>query len=261
MKTPGPKRKFAGVLLAEEPLQVNEQSMENILTVGQLSTTPTLLDVPLEMPPSPTPSKSIDPLENSVQPTEVLTSQGTITITPTAAPIPMDTSENDLDIIDDSPQQTVVPLETDQIQLNSNAAMDIPLTGITITPPSGQSIGDNAIGLASPTTPSVPKERKRRIVIDDDDESPTFNPLRSNKKIRGKNRRSRHGLLSKKQRKAQLLSPTDKTNENSVFTSPEGIVSSFFSRLQLLTCFFLVVVVVVVINRKIAWQIILSLPL
>lgn len=246
--------------MAEEPLQVNEQSMENILTVGQLSTTPPLFDGPLEMPPSPTPSKSIDPLENAVQQTEVLTSQDTIAITPTAAPIAMDTSENDLNIIDDSPQQTVVLLETDQIQLNSNAAMDIPLTGITITPPSGQSIGDIAIGLASPTTPSVPKERKRRIVIDDDDESPTFNPLRSNKKIRGKNRRHRHGLLSKKQRKAQLLSPTDKTNENSVFTSPEGIVSSFFPPFVHFKCFSLSLVCVI-INRKIDWQIILSLPL
>lgn len=85
--------------------------------------------------------------------------------------------------------------------------------------------------LVSPTTPSVPKERKRRIIIDDDDESPTFNPQRSNKKLRGKNRRSKHNAILKKQKRSQLVSTisssfSDKANESAVFTSPEMVVSN-----------------------------------
>lgn len=75
-------------------------------------------------------------------------------------------------------------------------------------------------------TPGISKERKRRIVVDDDDESPTFNPLSrsSGKKVRGKNRRGKHGLLKQKQRQMMFATP-DKSNENAIFTSPESIVS------------------------------------
>lgn len=113
--------------------------------------------------------------------------------------------------------------ETDDM---SNSSMISPST-----------INANAAATAIPlapmsTTPVVPKERKRRIIIDDDDESPTFNPLaRNNKKMRGKNRRSRQGLLRQKQ-KQLMLSPSKLARENAVFTSPEGIVSRkiFFYR-------------------------------
>lgn len=89
-----------------------------------------------------------------------------------------------------------------------------------------------SVSLTIPTTPTtaltsgISKERKRRIVVDDDDESPTFNPLSrsSGKKARGKNRRGKGGLLKQKQRQMLFATP-DKTNENALFTSPESIVS------------------------------------
>lgn len=89
-----------------------------------------------------------------------------------------------------------------------------------------------SVSLAIPTTPTtaltpgISKERKRRIVVDDDDESPTFNPLSrsSGKKARGKNRRGKTGLLKQKQRQMLFITP-DKANESAIFTSPESIVS------------------------------------
>lgn len=88
--------------------------------------------------------------------------------------------------------------------------------------------GDLMLNASVSTTPSVPKERKRRIVVDDDDESPTFNPLsRSSKKMRGKNRKNRVGLSKQKQRKLLLLgTPDGKANESAIFTSPDSIVST-----------------------------------
>lgn len=111
------------------------------------------------------------------------------------------------------------------IEIKSPTALS-PLSGHTSTKKPGL--------LTTPITPSVPKERKRRVIIDDDDESPTFNPLRSTKKQRGKGRQKRQSLLLKKQQKAQLLSPSDKTNESALFTSPEGIVSNLSIPLMLL---------------------------
>lgn len=98
------------------------------------------------------------------------------------------------------------------------------------------------------TTPIVSvtaKERKRRIIIDDDDESPTFNPLsRSNKRLRGRGRKGRGGLMryrkmhlltspEKAAATAAALTPAASTNstvnitatDSDIFTSPEGIVS------------------------------------
>lgn len=180
------------------------------------------LDIPLPVIPKNEPmvdiltvssenSKQLDDISNSIQ---QITASNPITITSNTTPIPMDISENNTN-------------ESNELsQKGSSPVMNASSTELTTTPVSGYSTVDKVIDLASPTTPSVPKERKKRIIIDDDDESPTFNPLRSNKKIRGKNRRSRNSLLLKK-RKSQLLSPSDKLNENAVFTSPEGIVSNF----------------------------------
>lgn len=158
------------------------------------------------------PSKSSEHLEDVPTSMQQITASDPIIITSNTAPIPMDISENNTN-------------ETNELSENvSTVVMNASSTELTATPISSHSTVDKIMGLTSPTTPSVPKERKKRIIIDDDDESPTFNPLRSNKKIRGKNRRSRNNLLLKK-RKCQLLSSSDKLNENAVFTSPEGIVS------------------------------------
>lgn len=223
----------------EPPAQPVQPNLEAMYAVGEVPVVPSaaLLDIPIETqpaltPPTLTPSVSTDQVEdvvNSVQGTTVLNASETMTITSSTEPIAMETSASEINIVETPPTHvTILPLENDESKLNSSAEIDISSTEITETPMSAHSTVDKVACLISPTTPSVPKERKRRIIIDDDDESPTFNPLRSNKKIRGKNRRNRN--MSKKQRKAaQLLSQsTDKTNENSVFTSPEGIVSTVF---------------------------------
>lgn len=145
----------------------------------------------------------------------------TIKISPTTAPVAVEISENIINEL----HQSNMSAENETTQIDLDIIMSP--TELITTPIPGNSTMNKTISLTSPTTPSVPKERKRRIIIDDDDESPTFNPLRSNKKIRGKNRRRQNSLMLKK-RKIQVLSQSDKTNENVVFTSPEGIVSYFF---------------------------------
>lgn len=155
-------------------------------------------------------------ISTSVQQT---TQSETMIITSTTPSIAADISVNNTS---ESPIRTVISVENELCQTGSSLVMNA--SELIATPVSSHSVVDHTVDLASPTTPNVPKERKRRIIIDDDDESPTFNPLRSNKKIRGKNRRSRNGLLLKKQ-KHPLTPPSDKVNENTVFTSPDGIVS------------------------------------
>lgn len=225
-------------MMTEEPAQPVQPSLEAMYAVGEVPVVPSaaLLDIPIETPSTLTPptlttSVSTDQVEdvvNSVQGPTMLTASETMTITSSTEPIAMEISASEINILETPPTQAILPPENDESKLNSSAEIDISSIELTETPMSEHSTVDKVAGLISPTTPSVPKERKRRIIIDDDDESPTFNPLRSNKKIRGKNRRNRN--MSKKQRKAaQLLSQSsDKTNENSVFTSPEGIVSTVF---------------------------------
>lgn len=210
-------------------MQAEEPNLNNSFASETLPTTDPPLDTPDEN--SSSQSRVIDRLEDvvpeQVQQTEILTSAGTITIISPIVPVSMDVSGNNTS---ESPNKSVLSIGNETVQLNENVPMDVS-TELIATPTSGHTTIDKTIGLTSPTTPSVPKERKKRIIIDDDDESPTFNPLRSTKKSRGKNRRKQL-LLKKQQRKAQLLSPSsaalgDKANESAVFTSPEGIVSTF----------------------------------
>lgn len=221
-KTPGPKRKFAVVLADRLPVEMDENIVENAFVMDSLSAMPELMDIPFVA----SEPKNDEQHENSIdliQPEPILTASETMTITSNAeASIAIDINESN----EVSPIQLTPSLEPAPMQMDLYLPMDISPTELPATPLSGNSMIDQAAGMTSLTTPSVPKERKRRIIIDDDDESPTFNPLRSNKKIRGKNRRNRQNMLLKKQRKVHLLSPTDKTNENGVFTSPEAIVSS-----------------------------------
>lgn len=209
---------------------VEEPSLDNSFALETLSVPPLETVNEVSLTQSPDIEQRVEDVVTaesvaSVQQTDLLTSAGTITITSPILPIPMDTSENS---IGESPTQPLVQsMQHEAVQSIENANASSQLTA---TPTSGHAMMDKAIGLISPTTPSVPKERKKRIIIDDDDESPTFNPLRSTKKSRGKNRRKQL-LLKKQQRKAQLLSPSglalgDKANESAVFTSPEGIVST-----------------------------------
>lgn len=122
------------------------------------------------------------------------------------------------------------------MSLSASNQFEIP-NALTPSPSHGNDGNDGdspsaSASLAMPTTPTtaltpgISKERKRRIVVDDDDESPTFNPLSrsSGKKVRGKNRRSKVGQLKQKQRQMAFIIP-DKANENAIFTSPESIVS------------------------------------
>lgn len=79
-------------------------------------------------------------------------------------------------------------------------------------------------------TASAIKERKRRIIVDDGDESPTFNPLaRGAKKGRGRGRGARGRAQFLKNRRIQLTESPEKSRDDSVFTTPDGIVSIFFS--------------------------------
>lgn len=72
------------------------------------------------------------------------------------------------------PNQIVKPEELvsldDEISVESNIATNAisPIERIT-TSVTENPFNDNMSTLVSPTTPSVPKERKRRIIIDDDD--------------------------------------------------------------------------------------------
>lgn len=80
------------------------------------------------------------------------------------------------------------------------------------------------------------KERKRRIRIDDDDESPTFNPMaRGIRRIRGRGSRGNRGgrgamRLQLNQQKIQrtggifLLNTPEKSHDATIFTTPEGKV-------------------------------------
>lgn len=75
----------------------------------------------------------------------------------------------------------------------------------------------------TPLTPlSAIKERKRRIIVDDDDESPTFNPMsRGSKRARrGRGRKGRNN----NQRRSQLLMSPEKAREAGIFTTPDGKV-------------------------------------
>lgn len=209
--------------MVQQEFPSEEASLDNSFAMESLSLPAPTLDTLDEI--SLSQSKSVDHFENmtvdTVQQTDLMTSAGKITITSPIMPVTMSiTEDNELQ------NQSVLSLDQESVQLDESIAMDVS-PELTATPTIGHMTIDKLI---SPTTPSVPKERKKRIIIDDDDESPTFNPLRSTKKSRSKNRR-KNLLLKRQQRKAQLLSPTssalsDKANENAVFTSPEGIVST-----------------------------------
>lgn len=110
-------------------------------------------------------------------------------------------------------------------------------------------VGDTS---ASPLKPEI-KEKKRRIRIDDDDESPTFNPLtRGIRRGRGRggrgSRGGARGALRMQQRQLQrnnailgnasggapqnptmfLLNTPEKSHDGIIFTTPEGKVSGIF---------------------------------
>lgn len=70
------------------------------------------------------------------------------------------------------------------------------------------------------TPVSAIKERKRRIIVDDDDESPTWQ--RGFKRTRGRGRGARgRGGLNRSQHRLQMLSSPEKSRDASVFTTPE----------------------------------------
>lgn len=89
------------------------------------------------------------------------------------------------------------------------------------------------------------KEKKRRIRIDDDDESPTFNPMARGIKTRGRGRgrgsrggiggrgAMRGGLTTPRSGSLSLLSTPEKSRDAAVFTSPEGKVC-------FIDCFFII---------------------
>lgn len=215
VKTPGSKRKFAGV---KKNAQKEALDSDKILAVDTFSTINLSTESVDDVPSVITADQLEDP-NNSIE-TSVLSASSTMVIPSTTTPIAIDTSEQYF-----TESHQLSPSFENGPSHVIDSDITPPATNVTDSPiPSNLTVSQIIPGLTSPTTPSVPKERKRRIVIDDDDESPTFNPLRSNKKIRGKNSRSRNSLLKK--RKGQLLSPSDKANENVVFTSPEGIVST-----------------------------------
>lgn len=226
-KTPGKKRKFAGVAVSQPNVEVDIKCEENTFAVEELAPPPVLPDISVEalIEESKIDQQLVNAINSIIQPdTELALSTE---ITPTATPIAMDMSENSFS--ESLPNQMIPSLEETPVQADLSLSMDTS-TELPSTPISGNVTPSKicALGLISPTTPSVPKKSKRRIIIDDDDESPTFNPLRSTKKMRGKNRR-KNLMLKKQQRKAaQLLltSTTDKPNETAVFTSPEAIVST-----------------------------------
>lgn len=203
--------------MSQQNTQNENTTTENSPTVELPVTATTKDEASVEI--SSIASKSFDRFADISSSVQQTTPPETMLITSTTPLIASDINVNDTT---ESPVRTVISVENEVSEKGSSLVMNT--SELTATPVSGHSSIDIQVGLTSPTTPNVPKERKRRIVIDDDDESPTFNPLRSSKKIRGKHRRNRNSLLVKK-RKHQLLSPSDKVNENAVFTSPDGIVS------------------------------------
>lgn len=213
--------------MVQQNSQAEEPKSESSFAMKQLSTTMPTVDIPIDNIISVQPDHLDDTVSLDQSPT--LSTSIPIAITSMTAPTSMDLCENSNN---ESPDKSIQSFENDVAQIDLNVtAMDLSSTELITMPVSTHSPVDKIIGPTLPTTPNVPKERRKRIIIDDDDESPTFNPLRCHKKARGKNRRN---LLSKKQRKTQLLSPSDKANENAVFTSPEGIVS--IALLVLLIC-------------------------
>lgn len=187
------------------------------------------------------------------QQTTILTASGTMTITSTTAPSAphhhptlAEPAENKISIvpIPISSPSAVPAMSPVNAVISANATSIPAAVHQTSSNDQGSAAADPELSEGVSNTPSYAKERKRRIVIDDDDESPTFNPLnRGMKRIRGRGRRGRSGLTRLNQRKMHL-SPEKGANslpatpslatatpaaaqddDSNLFTSPEGIVS------------------------------------
>lgn len=224
------KRKFADVATSQPNSTINAESSTieiPFIIKAENITEPEHHDIQNEIAVSLISPKSHGPHIDSeislIESSQFLETSSTITSTQNAQSINNISEPNVIGSVDEQ-----VSLMKEEVESSMLINTISPIEMTTSVPLAENLLTNNMLHSVSPTTPSVPKERKRRIIIDDDDESPTFNPLRSNKKIRGKNRRNTHNFMLKKQKKAQLLSASfaDKPNENAVFTSPEVVVSN-----------------------------------
>lgn len=99
------------------------------------------------------------------------------------------------------------------------------------------------IDITTETPLSIMKERKRRMRIDDDDESPTFNPMsRGTRRGRGRGGRGSRGrgrlrTAQQQQRSSSIISSPDKSRDGGssscgVFTTPRLLFKESSSSLQ-----------------------------
>lgn len=106
------------------------------------------------------------------------------------------------------------------MSFNTNTTVTTPSV-INTCPIANESPEVNEIIDITDTLPSMIKEKKRRMHIDDDDESPTFNPMsRGTRRGRGRGGRGSRGRGRSKagQQQQQQRTPT---NSNSMISSPD----------------------------------------
>lgn len=198
------KRKFAAI--ANDPLlntsPIVRLALNDIVNVDNIAAP--------ELPPSTLVSPPPQPMDIDAT---------AITNNSTKSPIPATPIKGDAvdqpSPVADCPNGTIATTPT----LATGALATDTTTPIT---PSAEAAGAVAATPTAPITPiSAIKERKRRIIVDDDDESPTFNPMsRGNKRARrGKGRKGRNN----NQRRSLPASP-EKSRDAGIFTTPDGKV-------------------------------------
>lgn len=165
-RTPGRKRKNAAADSAATTTTTTPVAAAVLVTASTTTTTTTTATTPAVVVRRPRGGKSLSARKKTLQPSPVLV-------------IPAFTAD-EVTCSADEPESVMArdPLATTgTVAAASAAAAGVPVDGVIATgPPLLDANGGGGVPITSPLK-TIVKKCKRRIRIDDDDESPTFNPL------------------------------------------------------------------------------------
>lgn len=217
------KRKFAGVLMIDHNARVTAKEDKVRHAVSVADSTGPLFDINALKMASSDAHKDIVQLPPDTQAMELLAKPSVVSAALSASPIIPNNENASMACLTDIIQPSM-SAELTALVSAANASTEPTVVG---QPP------------VDATKPEA-KERKRRIRIDDDDESPTFNPMaRGVRRGRGRGGRGSRGargaLKGMRQQRTPgttgvghnvfMLSTPEKSHDGIIFTTPEGKVS------------------------------------